>query len=153
MEVNKKLPNIKIPFSFMHKLLTKQGFKKTDKLDETIYQAKLQDTTTQREYSLNIPTKQYEEQDEVQLGQAYIENEEDMPSSVIQAASSKLTEIADYMKQKQAESENTDKSLDEVQNGEMTEDFEDMKQLGKEMEQMRTEKQLNKKGKLTDPGQ
>jgi hypothetical protein len=43
------------------------------------------------------------------------------------------------------------KSIETALNGSMVQDFADMKRLGKDMERMKTEQQLNEEGLVNDP--
>ena len=46
-----------------------------------------------------------------------------------------------------------EKKVDQVVNGNMTNTMEEVKQLGKQMENMRDEQQLEKTNRITDPQQ
>src|SRR5690554_4825978 len=98
MALKKMLPGMKKSFSFTDQLLTSQGFVKKEKQAGIVYEAKLQDATTQEEYSLNIPATLDDGGDRILLGQAFFEEKDRMPTPVLEAANSKLNELTDYLK-------------------------------------------------------
>ncbi|MNH98656.1 hypothetical protein D3C73_513990 [compost metagenome] len=53
--------------------------------------------------------------------------------------------------EKFAEKKGSDKPIDEIMNGSMAPNMEEMKRLGKDMEGVETEEQLNDKGLVSDP--
>lgn len=157
MQVAKALPNIMKPNSVMKKILEKQGFMQKGNSNESSYQTRLQDSSTMQQFLLIIPTENLDNNANIklELGQAYIEDSNRIPPGVLDAAKSKLKEIADYLKNietsDQSQDQKDEESLNQIENGNMTNDLDDMKKLGKEMEQMETETELKEKGIQSDP--
>ena len=124
------------PFTIVDQVLTSQGFTQIGVGPSVNYRAALRDSSTESTYYLEIPVDQFE--DQVKIGKPYLYGGVRIPEPVRMAAESKLNEIADYLK-------NTKK------NGDMTQSEEDIKQLGKEMESMKTQKERKEKGWVPDP--
>ncbi|RKD25117.1 hypothetical protein BEP19_04670 [Ammoniphilus oxalaticus] len=97
MAYNKVLPRRKIPFASVHHLLTAHGFRKSGSEDYPIYQAKLQDASTQTEYRIHIPIQLDSQSQYVKLGKVFMNDVELIPSSILNAIYCKLKEIADYL--------------------------------------------------------
>lgn len=99
MVKTKSLPTDLKPYPTVHQLLKSHGFRKTGPEHDMLYHATLLDSSTQEGYRLMIPVLWSDQsEDFVKLGNAYIEEAEMIPISVIRAAESKITEIADYLR-------------------------------------------------------
>ncbi|OLS33961.1 hypothetical protein [Bacillus sp. MRMR6] len=140
------------PFSKVHSVLTSQGFQLISNDHSLKYSVKLKDSSTQSIYQLEIPVNPIKEgSTQAKLGSPNLYGDKRIPEPVREAAESKLYEIADYIKSKlviknrsadQAEEKNT-----------MVRNEADMKELGKVMESMQTQAELERDGMLTDPEQ
>jgi len=97
MVFKKVLPRCVMPLTSVHYLLTAHGFRKSGSEDNPIYQAKLQDASTQTEYQINIPVQIDQHYKHVKLGKVYINDVDLVPSSISNAIHCKLKEIADYL--------------------------------------------------------
>jgi hypothetical protein len=94
---SKCLPN-NSPSSVVHEILTAQGFKKIGNEEHQIYQAKFKDTATQIKYYFSIPLRiNRHEEGKVSFGRVYFDRSKVVPLVVLEAAKSKLLEIADYL--------------------------------------------------------
>jgi hypothetical protein len=140
------------PFSRVHSVLTSQGFRLISNEHSLKYSVNLLDSSTQATYQLEIPVRPIKEgSTQAKLGAPSLYGEKRIPEPVREAAESKLYEIADYIKSKlviknrsadQAEEKNT-----------MVRNEADMKELGKVMESMQTQAELERDGIMTDPEQ
>ena len=97
MVFKKVLPRCMMPLTSVHYLLTAHGFKKSGSEDNPIYQAKVQDASTQTEYQINIPVRIDQDYKHVKLGKVYMNDVEPMPFHIKNAIHCKLKEIADYL--------------------------------------------------------
>jgi hypothetical protein len=148
MVILKTLPNIEASFSFVHKVLSKHGFDVVNQQDQLMYRSILQDASTKKSYELRIPAEPNQETDRIKFGQAHFLDNAEVPKPVYEAAQSKLVEAADYLKQKQSfEQEGLDddqERMDQMDNS-MAPNLSEIKQLGKEMEQIRNDREEVKK--------
>jgi hypothetical protein len=124
------------PLSKVDQVLTSQGFTQIGVGPSVNYRAALRDSSTESTYYLEIPVDQFDGL--VKIGKPYLHGGKRIPEPVRMAAESKLNEIADYLK-------NTKK------NGHMAQSEEEIQQLGKEMESMKTHKELKEEGLVPDP--
>lgn len=97
MAYNKVLPRRTMPLTRVHHLLTAHGFRKYGSEDYPIYQATLQDASTQTEYRINIPVKLDRHCQNAKLGKVFMSEVDLIPSSILTAIHCKLKEIADYL--------------------------------------------------------
>lgn len=141
----------KRPLSRIHSILISQGFTKIGCNQSVKYRVKLRDCSTESIYWLEIPVTQYpKEPNQAKLGRPSLLGEERIPQSVREATESKLYEIADYLKSPSEKKE--EHSLNKTNhNGSMTQNEEEMKRLGKEMESMQTHAELYENGWIPDP--
>lgn len=135
----------KRPLEKVDSILKSQGFTKIGFGHSIKYRAAMRDSSTESTYWLEIPVSQHPlEPDHAKLGRPSLHGEKgSIPKSIIQAAESKLHEIADYMKTKIGKRK--------INNSLMTQTEKDLKRLGKEMEAMKTNKQLHQHGWTPDP--
>lgn len=135
----------KRPFEKVHSILTSQGFTKISFGHSIKYRAAMRDSSTESTYWLEIPVNRHpQEPDHAKLGQPSLYGEKRfVPKSISQAAESKLRELADYMKSKIVKKK--------INNGLMTQTEKEMRRLGKEMEAMKTNKELHQHGWTPDP--
>jgi hypothetical protein len=61
------------------------------------------------------------------------------------------TTVKDH--EKFAEKKGSDQPIEEIMNGSMAPNMEELKQLGEDMKQMKTEEELNDEGLVSDPQQ
>ncbi|OGX68565.1 MAG: hypothetical protein A2189_03190 [Paenibacillus sp. RIFOXYA1_FULL_44_5] len=94
------LPNVRKPFYFVHTILSDQGFYLEKWQDRIQFKAIFRDTASNQAYLLSIPAGMGENGTSyLKLNESSFEQEERVPLPVIDAALSKLQEIADYLRQ------------------------------------------------------
>ncbi|CAH2714080.1 MULTISPECIES: hypothetical protein [Neobacillus] len=139
------------PFSKVHSILTSQGFTLIG-IDQSVkYRVPLRDTSTESTYWLEIPVDQNAgEPNQAKLGKPSLYGEKRIPRPVREAAESKLYEIADYLRNiivKKVVHLPNHKQL----NNSMVPNVDEMMRLGKEMESMQTNAELEASGWIPDP--
>jgi hypothetical protein len=134
-------------FEKVHSILTSQGFTKIGFGHSIKYRAAIRDSSAESTYWLEIPVSRHpQEAAHAKLGQPSLYGEKRfVPKSIHRAAESKLLEIADYMKTKIGKRE--------IDNSLMAQTKKEIKRLGKEMEAMKTNKELHQHGWIPDPTQ
>lgn len=142
---SKCLPNHS-PSPVVDEIFTAQGFKKAGNEEQQFYQTKFKDTVTQMKYAFYIPLKKsrYNE-GKLSFGRAYFERSKTVPLAVQEAAQGKLLEIADYLKHARQPLHYRKKK------GYMVRDYNEVKQLGKEMSLMKTNTEVHQSGQVPDP--
>ncbi|WP_413303377.1 hypothetical protein AA0X95_25965 [Bacillus sp. 1P10SD] len=140
-------------FTDIHSIMTEQGFSMMGIGESVKYRAALRDSSTESIYWLEIPVERYlEDPDQAKLGKPFLYGEERIPIPVREAADSKLNEIADYLKNNVVNIEDYRPNQPQP-NGSMAADEDEVKQLGKEMESLKTNKELAEEGEVPDPVQ
>ncbi|MFF2446503.1 hypothetical protein ACFVSW_05300 [Neobacillus sp. NPDC058068] len=141
----------KKPLAKVHSILTSQGFTMTG-IDESVkYRAPLRDSSTESIYWLEIPIDQNASgPNDAKLGVPSLYGENRIPLPVMDAAESKLYEIADYLRNI-FERKVAPPTAQKPQNGSMARDADEIKRLGKEMESMPTNSELDESGWIPDP--
>ncbi|MDQ1147631.1 cell division GTPase FtsZ [Bacillus sp. SORGH_AS 510] len=150
----KALVSENMPFTDIHSIMTEQGFSMMGIGESVKYRATLRDSSTESIYWLEIPVERYlEDPDQARLGKPFLfGDEERIPIPVREAADSKLKEMADYLKNNVVNI--NDYRADQAEpNGSMAADEDEVKQLGKEMESLKTNKELSEEGEVPDPVQ
>jgi hypothetical protein len=138
----------KKPFSRVHSIMTSQGFKLMDYGRLIKYRVTMRDSSTESIYLLEVPVDHYPKDfNQAKLGKPSLYGEERIPQSVREAAESKLYEIADYLKSKIVKRDQPDN------NGSMAQNADEMIRLGKEMESLQTQADLDQVGLIPDPNQ
>ncbi|WHY85630.1 hypothetical protein QNH39_23965 [Neobacillus novalis] len=141
----------KKPLAKVHSMLTSQGFRLTG-IDESVkYRAPLRDSSTESIYWLEIPVDQNASgPNDAKLGVPSLYGEMRIPRPVKEAAESKLYEIADYLRNI-FEKKVAHPPAQKPHNSSMAQDEDEMKRLGKEMESMPTNTELDESGWIPDP--
>ncbi|MCL6571544.1 MAG: hypothetical protein K6T88_07645 [Bacillus sp. (in: Bacteria)] len=143
----------KKPLSWVHSILKSQGFTKIGFGKSLKYKVALRDSSTESIYWLEIPVDQYQKQpNQAKLGKPLLYGEKRIPQPVKMAVESKLHEIADYLRSIVGKKvKPLPKEPD--YNSSMVQNEEEMKRLGKEMESMKTNKDVSEDGEIPDPVQ
>lgn len=142
------------PFAFVHNTLTGLGFVAIGARDRTLYRISLRDSTTQLEYPLQLSTfTSREGRTLVKLSEAaFLCGDAGIPLHIMTAAECKLLEAAEYLLHSEPRT-STSARLEANINGSMAQDEQEMKQLGKEMEHMKTNAEVKQDGMVPDPMQ
>jgi cell division GTPase FtsZ len=150
----KALVSENMPFTDIHSMMTEQGFSMMGIGESVKYRASLRDSSTESIYYLEIPVERYlEDPDQAKLGKPFLfGDEERIPIPVREAADSKLKEMADYLKNNVVNIDDYRLDMSEP-NGSMASDEDEVKQLGKEMESLKTNKEVSEEGEVPDPVQ
>lgn len=150
----KALVSENMPFTDIHSMMTEQGFSMMGIGESVKYRAALRDSSTESIYYLEIPVERYlEDPDQAKLGKPFLfGDEERIPIPVREAADSKLKEMADYLKNNVVNIDDYRSDMSEP-NGSMASDEDEVKQLGKEMESLKTNKEVSEEGEVPDPVQ
>jgi hypothetical protein len=149
----KALVSEEMPFTDIHSIMTEQGFSMMGIGESVKYRVALRDSSTESIYWLEIPVERnLEDPDQAKLGKPFLYGEERIPIPVREAADSKLNEMADYLKNNVVNI-NDYRSNQSQPNGSMAADESEMKQLGKEMESLKTNEELSEEGEVPDPVQ
>ncbi|MGG3564380.1 hypothetical protein ABES03_22585 [Neobacillus rhizosphaerae] len=149
----KALVSENMPFTEIHSIMTEQGFSMMGIGEAVKYRVALRDSSTESIYWLEIPVERYlEDPDQAKLGKPFLYGEERIPIPVREAADSKLNEIADYLKNNVVNIDDF-RSKQPQPNGSMAADEDEVKQLGKEMESLKTNMELSEEGEVPDPVQ
>ncbi|WP_342433093.1 hypothetical protein [Neobacillus sp. FSL H8-0543] len=142
----------KRPFSSVHSIMTSQGFRLIGFKESVKYRVTMRDSSTESTYCLEIPVNPTPlEPNQAMLGRPSLDGGKRIPISVRDAAESKLYEIAEYVKNIMVKKDTLPHQTDE--SGSMVRDEAEMKQLGKEMESIKTKEELSKLGMTPDPSQ
>jgi hypothetical protein len=150
MHISKILPNMKTSFAKADQIFRFQGFRKTGRQEALIYRGKLRDAATQSEYYLNIAVrKQVDEQGTMRIGSVYFDRTRRIPLTIMEAAKSKLAEMADYLYDIRERHDRVEENAD--LNGRMAPNNREIKRLGREMEHMKTNSQITDEGRIPDP--
>jgi hypothetical protein len=149
----KALVSENMPFTEIHSIMTEQGFSMMGIGESVKYRVALRDSSTECIYWLEIPVERnLEDPDQAKLGKPFLYGEERIPIPVREAADSKLNEMADYLKNNVVNIDDY-RSNQPQPNGSMAADEDEVKQLGKEMESLKTNKELSEEGEVPDPVQ
>lgn len=149
----KALVSENMPFTDIHSIMTEQGFSMMGVGESVKYRAALRDASTELIYWLEIPVDRYvEDPEQAKLGKPFLYGEERIPIPVREAADSKLKEIADYLTNDIVNIEDNQTNQQQP-NSSMAVDEEEIEQLGKEMESLKTNKELSEEGDVPDPVQ
>lgn len=132
--------------------MTSQGFRLIGFKESVKYRVTMRDSSTESTYCLEIPVNPTPlEPNQAMLGRPSLDGGKRIPISVRDAAESKLYEIAEYVKNIMVKKDTLPHQTDE--SGSMVRDEAEMKQLGKEMESIKTKEELSKLGMTPDPSQ
>ncbi|MBO9607910.1 MAG: hypothetical protein J7639_18255 [Paenibacillaceae bacterium] len=155
--MRKKYQHITImrPFAFVHNTLTGLGFVAIGARDRTLYRISLRDSTTQLEYPLQLTTfTSREGRTLVKLSEAaFMCGDVGIPLHIMTAAECKLLEAAEYLLHSEPRPASTSAKLEANLNGSMAQDEQEMRQLGKEMGNMKTNAEVKADGMVPDPMQ
>jgi hypothetical protein len=139
---------IKKPFTHVHNTLTALGFTEKTVPDGSVYEIKLRDSLSTKEYLYRLPTKTAENGHTIVYLHESAFMDTDIPISAAEAASQMMSEVEQYLSshEKQAGT-----PIDKAMNGRMATTETELKRLGKEMAKMRTNSQLLESGMVPDP--
>ena len=142
----------KRPFTSVHSIMTSQGFRLIGFKESVKYRVTMRDSSTESTYCLEIPVNPTPlEPKQAIFGRPNQVGGNRIPTSVREAAESKLYEIAEYVKNIKVKKDSLNHQT--AASGSMVRNEADMKQLGKEMETIQTKKELTELGMSPDPSQ
>ncbi|MCZ8522553.1 MULTISPECIES: hypothetical protein [Paenibacillus] len=138
------------PFAHVHTILTGHGFDEVAGKENSFYELPIRVEGEEKGYPFRVYTRRAENnQLEVDLSQAQFAGEGQVP----EAASAQADKLLGTLREKlQGESyKNESTPIDEAQNGRMTSNEEEVKQLGKAMSDYPTNKEVRESGMVPDP--
>ncbi|MGG1556038.1 hypothetical protein [Paenibacillus ferrarius] len=130
----------------LQQLLTEHGFERTRHAEISTYRLNISHGASGNDYPF-IVTAVSSEEDGVAIhwDEARFEGTESVPLQVRKAALEKLIELEKMLNRP------TGKTIEEADNGSMSQDMQEVKKLGAEMKHMKTNSEVMAQGLIPDP--
>ncbi|MGF7033818.1 hypothetical protein J2T17_004766 [Paenibacillus mucilaginosus] len=138
------------PFAHVHTLLTAHGFDEVAGKENSFYELPIRSEGESKGYPFRVYTRAAENnQLVVDLSEARFAAEGEVPAEVSAKADKLLATLREKLQGESYKNEST--PIDEAQNGRMSNNEEEVKQLGKVMTDYPTNKEVKESGMVPDP--
>ncbi|MCD1261216.1 hypothetical protein B5M42_020665 [Paenibacillus athensensis] len=136
--------------SELHDQLNELGLKRIQYLEKSVYEVDMTDEATDSAYTFTVSILRYEDgETAVQLEEAGMDNTVMVPLHIRCAALNKLREIEQICRNSRTDP--AVESAAHATNGSMAPNMDEMKKLGNEMKQMKTNSELLEENMIPDP--